>query len=197
MPKGVQKDMKLIRVPADLVSKLSEASNREGKPFFNYIIEALEQAVRAHELDGSLKEIVDFYNLMMIQKDAGLVITPSETLNKLIEKLYPKEKDLLHEIWFESGKWFGKYLLVKVKDEDSVKMFGEILRAVSWNLKDVEFKKGADTVTFKCISFTLSLENTVLLMKFIEGAMSTLGYETVSQEYLRGMIDMEFRKAEK
>jgi len=197
MPKGVQKGMKLIRVPDDLVSRLNEASNREGKPFFDYISEAFEQAVRAHEMSRSLKEIVDFYELMMMQKEAGLVVTPSDTLNKLIEKLYPKEKEILETIWFDSGVWYGKYLLVKVKDEDPVEMFGEMLKSISWHLKDVEFGKVTDAVTFRCVSFTLSLENTVLLMKFIEGVMSTLGYEPVSEDYLRGMIDIEFRKTGK
>jgi len=196
MPKGVPKGMKLIRAPDELVSRLGEASNREGKAFFDYITELLEQAVRAHEMNSSLKEIVDFYRLMMMQKDAGLVITPSETLNKLIERLYPREKELLQTIWFESGVWYGKYLLVKVRDGDPVETFGEILKATSWSLKDVNFEKGVNAVSFKCVSFTLSLENTVLLMKFIEGVMSTLGYETVSQDYLRGMIDIEFKKAE-
>jgi len=197
MPKGVRKGKKLVPAPEDLFSKLSEAANIAGKPFSSYVAEALEQVVRAHEMNRSLKEIVDFYELMMMQKEAGLVITPSETLNNLIERLYPKEKELLQTIWFDSGKWYGKYLLVKVRNEDQVEMFGEILKVTSWNLKDVEFKKDANGVTFRCISFTLSLENTVLLMKFIEGVMNTLGYEMVNQDHLRGMIRMEFRKSEK
>jgi len=197
MPKGVQKGTKLIRVPGGWVSKLSEASNREGKPFTNFLTETLEQAVRAQEMNCSLKEIVDFYKIMMMQKDAGLIVTPSETLNKLIEELYPKEKELLEGLWFESGKLYGKYLIAKAEDEDPVEIFGRTLKAIGWNLKDIEFKKEAGAVAFKCISFTLTLENTILLMKFIEGVMRTLGYETVSQDYLRGMIGIEFKKSEK
>jgi len=197
MPKGVVRGKKLIPAPEELFSKLSEASNVAGKPFTSYVNEALEQAIRAHGLNRSLKDIVDFYQLMMMQKEAGLVIIPSETLNILIKRLYPKEKELLETIWFDSGRWYGKYLLAKVKNGDQVETFGEILKAISWNLKDVEFKKESNAVTFRCISFTLSLENTVLLMKFIEGAMRTLGYEISNQDYMRGMIHMEFTKAEK
>lgn len=196
MPKGIQKGMKLIRAPEELVSKLNEASNREGKPFLGYIIEALEQAVRAHEMNCSIKEIVDFYELMMMQKEAGMVITPSETLNKLIKKLYRTDRGLLQELWFDSGGWYGKYLVAKVGEVDPVESFGEALKVTSWNLKDVEFKRDDDSIAFRCISFTLSVENTFLLMKFVEGVMSTLGYKVMNQDFMRGMINMEFKRVE-
>ena len=53
--------MRLIRAPDDLVNKLIEASNRQGKTLHDYITETFEQAVRADELDSSLKKIIDYY----------------------------------------------------------------------------------------------------------------------------------------
>ncbi|MFQ6095561.1 MAG: hypothetical protein ACE5NN_05410 [Candidatus Bathyarchaeia archaeon] len=192
MPKGIQKGMKLIRAPEDLVARLSEASNREGKPFLEYITEAFEQALRAHEMNRSVKEIVDFYELMMMQKDAGMVVTPSETLNGLIQRLYRSDKEFLQKLWFDSGRWYGKYLLAKVGDGDPVELFVEVLKVTGWNLKDAEFKRNDDSIVFRCISFTLSMENTVLLMKFVEGVMTTLGYEVTNRDCMRGMINLNF-----
>ena len=63
--------MRLIRVPDDLVSRLMIASNRRGEPLMQYITEILEQAVRAHELNSSLKEIVDSYEKEVVQKEAS------------------------------------------------------------------------------------------------------------------------------
>ncbi len=196
MPKGY-KGMKLIRAPEDLVSRLSEASNREGKSFIDFVTQALEQALRAHRMNRSLKEIVDFYKLIMMQKEAGLIIVPSETLNRLIEMLYPEKKEVLHEIWFDSGVLYGKYLAAKIKDEDPIVKLEEILKVIGWNLKEVEFKRmDGGSISFKCVSFTLPLEDTVLLMKFIEGVMNSLGYKPVKQDYLRGMIEMEFKRGD-
>ena len=196
MPKGIPKGMKLIRVPEDLVTRLNEAANLDGEPFLEYVIEALEQAVRAHQMDRSIKQVVDFYEFMMMQKDAGLMITPSETLNKLIDKLYSSDKEFLQKIWLDAGGWYGKYLLTKVKGGDHVELFGEVLKVTNWDLNDVEFKREGSSISLRCISFTMSIENTFLLMTFIEGVMNTLGYKTANQECMRGMINMDFERAE-
>lgn len=62
-------EMILIRAPNDLVKKLLDASNSQGRPFVDYVTEILEQAMRAHNLDSSLEEIVDFYERTMIRKE--------------------------------------------------------------------------------------------------------------------------------
>jgi hypothetical protein len=193
----LQKETKLVRVYSDLVAKLNEASNREGISFLDYVNSALEQAVRAHKMGHSLKDIVDFYEMMMMQREAGLVMVPSEVLNKITERFYPNEKNMLESIWYESGVWYGKYLLVKVRREDPIDVFGEMLKATGWSIKDVVFERRGDKLAFKCFSLMLSLENTALLMKFIVGVMETLGYEVISQNYLRGVIEIEFRKIAK
>jgi hypothetical protein len=193
----LQKETKLVRVYGDLVAKLNEASNREGVSFLDYINSALEQAVRAHKMGRSLKDIVDFYEMMMMQREAGLVMVPSEVLNRITERFYPNEKNMLESMWYESGVWYGKYLLVKVKREDPTDVFGEMLKATGWNIKDVVLERRGEKLTFKCFSLMLSLENTALLMRFIEGVMETLGYEVINQNYLRGVIEIEFRKTTK
>lgn len=196
MPKGIPKGMKLIRVPEDLVTRLNEAANLDGEPFLEYITEALEQAIRAHEMDRSIKQVVDFYEFMMMQKDAGLMITPSETLNKLIDKLYSSDKEFLQKLWLDAGGWYGKYLLAKVRDGDPVELFEEVLKVTNWDLNDVEFKRDNGSISLRCISFTMSIENTFLLMTFVEGVMNTLGYKTANQKCMRGMINMDFKPAE-
>ena len=60
--------MLLIRAPDDLIKKLIDASNSQGGPFVDYITEILKQAMRAHNLDSSLKEIIDFYERTMTPK---------------------------------------------------------------------------------------------------------------------------------
>lgn len=195
MPRNPRRETRLVRVYSDLVASLNEASNREGVSFLDYINDALEQAVRAHRMNCPLKRIVDFYEIMMMQREAGLIMIPSEILNRLIERFYPSEKDMLQEIWYDSGVWYGKYLLAKIKDGNPVEKFAEILRVTGWNIKDVVLEKHGENITFKCFSLMLTLENTVLLMRFIEGVMRTLGYEAAERSYLRGVIEIEFKKA--
>ncbi|MEM3174156.1 MAG: hypothetical protein QXU02_04625, partial [Candidatus Bathyarchaeia archaeon] len=86
MSRRPQRETKLVRVYGDLVVKLNEAANREGISFMEYINSVLEQALRAHKMGRSLRDIVDFYELMWMQREAGLIMVPYEVLNKIAER---------------------------------------------------------------------------------------------------------------
>ena len=94
--------MRLIRVPDDLVNKLTIASNRRGEPFIRYVTEILEQAVRADELDSTIKEMVDSYEKEVVQKEASRLeeaerveeSSVREVFERLLaEKLGPKMEE--------------------------------------------------------------------------------------------------------
>ncbi|MEM1997203.1 MAG: hypothetical protein QW702_04190 [Candidatus Bathyarchaeia archaeon] len=197
MSRRPQRETKLVRVYGDLVVKLNEAANREGISFMEYINSVLEQALRAHKMGRSLRDIVDFYELMWMQREAGLIMVPYEVLNKIAERFYPSEKETLENIWYESGVWYGKYLLVKVKDGDPAEVFVETLKSAGWDIKDVVFERHGRNAVFKCFSLTLSLENTALLSKFIEGVMEAIGYEILNKSHLRGVIEIDLKRLEK
>ena len=192
-----RRETKLIKVYGDLVTKLNEISNRVGIPFMEYVNSALEQAVRAGRLGKTLKEIVDSYERMLIQREAGLVLVPLEAFNRIVEKFYPGEGQFIESVWRESGTWYGKYLLVKVKNSDPLDVFRDMLKDSGWGFREVSLERRGGEGLLKCFSLTLSLENTKLLMNFIEGVIEALGYEIVGRSYLRGAIEIEFKSREK
>jgi len=195
--KGASKGAKLIRVPGELVSMLMEAANREGRTFYDYTVEALEQMLKAHEMKQSLKKMVEFYELMEIQRQARLALTPMDALNCLIARHYSEDKEALQQKWYESGEWYGKYLVVRLRDQDPVDVFKRLLAASRWDLDEVSVSKSDGAVQLRCVSFLLPLENTELLMRFLEGVMHSLGYEVRKRECMKGVITMEFEEREK
>ncbi|MHA1631788.1 MAG: hypothetical protein ACTSXC_03120 [Candidatus Freyarchaeota archaeon] len=194
MPKGVARERKLIAVPGELVRTLNEIANREGKPFHEYTVEALEQAVKANRMGRTLKEIVDFYRVMEVRKASGHVLIPRETLNLLIKKLYPKEGKNLRETWLEAGRWFGKFLAARIHGDEAVNLFIKTLTESEWELDEVKLEEKGDVLTLRLISFTMPEENTELLMNYVEGAMESLGYKTENKESMRGMITLNLQK---
>jgi len=194
LPKGVSKGKKLILVPSDLLARLMEISNREGKTFYGFVSEIFEQALRVYESECSLQDVVDFYELMETQRASGAVITPVDVLSYLIGKLYPSEREEMLKKWHESGQWYGKYLLTRFHDRNQVKTFGEILEASRWDLKEVHVEDDGEVVKLRCVSPLLPFENTELLVKFVEGVMRSLGYKTTKEDYLKGIILLEFEK---
>jgi len=192
LSKTSSKEKKLIRVPSDIVAKLNEAANRAGRSFYDYTSEVLEQALRASELGRPLKEIMDFFELMSVQRNAGLTITFSELLNYLISMLYPKEEKALHERWYEAGVWYGTYLQVKFRNKRTLDIFTKLLSESWWEINEVNLSKEEEGFVLRCVSFTLSLERTKLLMSFLEGVINSMEYEIVKKDCIRGMIILNF-----
>ena len=192
MSKGVAKGRKLIAVPSELVRELNEAANRAGVPFYEFTVEALEQAVKAGRMKRTLREIVDFCELMEVQRTAGFVVAPKEVLNYFVQRLYSTEGEQLREMWREVGEWYGKYLQARLQGEDVVEAFGRLVRVSFWDLDEFELKREGDMMVLRCVSFALSVEDTELLMSFVEGAMGSLGYELKKRDYVKGIVSMKF-----
>ncbi len=189
-----RKDKKLIMVSKDLVAQLLEIAGREGKSLSSFIHEVLEQVVRVYGMGRPLKDVVDFFEIMEALKSAGAVFTPTEVLRFLIGEVCPEGRETLQGKWYESGQWYGKFLITKFPDQ--VDALERLLRASRWDLDEVNVTRGENGVEMRCISMSLPLEETELLRKFIEGSMHSLGYETKKRDCMRGIIFLEFEKTD-
>lgn len=194
MPKGVSRAKKLTLVPTDLLERLMRISNREGKTFYSFMSEILEQALRVYESRHTLQEVVDFFELMETQKASGAVITPVDVLTYLIGEVYPSGKEALCERWYESGQWYGKYLLDRFHNQNQVEALGNILAVTRWDLKEVLVEEESEVVKVRCVSPLLPLQNTELLVRFVEGVMDSLGYKVKNEDFMRGIVLLEFQK---
>ncbi len=190
MSEGASREKKLIRAPSDLVSKLNEAANREGKTLYSYISEILEQAVRACEMKRSLKEIIDSYQVMEVHKEAGTIFTPKDIMEYLVGEVCNEKDETLERLWYQTGKWYGIYL--RERFNDSVEAFARLLREGRWDLNDVTVNHNEETLEFRCVSPFLSQERTLLIKKFMEGAMNSLGYKIQDHECFKGIIRVKF-----
>lgn len=186
------KDTKLIVVPSQLVQRLKAISGRKGISLSTLTSEALEQAVRAEESGASLEETVDLYRLHDVQRSSGAVQIPRSNLDAMIGELYQNRGDELLATWREAGRWYGEYLLARLGD-DALGFFKKALMAY-WNLDEVEILNEGFMVSFRFVSFKMSMELTELLISFVSGLMVALGYEMMEKDYLRGLAIIYYRK---
>jgi hypothetical protein len=184
------KGKRLIPVPETLLSGLMEASSKEGKPLNRYIEEALQQAVRIFEAGQDLKGMVRYFEILQSQKASGAVFTPLTVFDFLTNKVYATDKEKLLDMWFTSGKWYGKYLTEKF--ENPVQSLVDLLQAARWDLNEVDVKRIDGKIKFRCTSTALTKEGTELLLKFIEGALAGMEYKTVKSEFMKGLVIVEF-----
>jgi hypothetical protein len=170
-----------------------EIANSQGKPFYSFISEILEYALKVYRSGISLGDVVEFYEFMDIYQSLGAKIVSNEALNYFISKSYPKDSAILKQNWYEFGRLCGKELSVKYsKPLDVLEKF---LKVKEWELNEVSIVQKENRVNVKCISSILSAEVTELLASFIDGLMHELGYKKSAEERLKGIISLEYEKA--
>jgi hypothetical protein len=111
----------------------------------------------------------------------------------MIKTCCKNDAEQLQSLWYESGKWNGKYL--KEKFRDPVDAFRHFLELSRWDLNEVDVRVDGDSVKVRCVSTVMSVEGTALLAKYIEGVMNGLGYLTTKHsDVLKGMIILESKR---
>ena len=186
------KNTKLLVLPEELVDKLRAITIRKGVSLTNFAAEALEQAIRMEAIGGKLEDAIDIFNLYTVSQAAGAVHVPRTNFNAMIAELYRADREGLLDIWREAGRWYGEYMRAML-GEGALAFFRDYL-LVSWNLDEVNITRDGLLVTIKLVSFVMSLELTELLSIYIRGVMSSLGYELMEQDCLRGLTTLRFRE---
>ena len=186
------KGKKLVYISEDLLDKAAKVSRAEGVSLSKLIEGAVNEAVKVNELGYSSKQMAEFFNLLQTNRVLGGLFVPSGVLDYMIGKTFKDDAQQLQELWYESGRWNGKYL--KEKFSDPVAAFRDFLGLSRWDLNEVDVKADSNTVKVRCISTILSIEGTQLLARFIEGILNGMDYSTTKNSSLKGMIIIEFKK---
>ena len=189
-----KKEKKLMAVQGDLAQKIIEIANRKGMTVYSFTNEVLEQVINAESMNRSLEDIVELYRLREIDRDSGAVFVTTDILLYMVERLYQQEKEKLSERWYKSGRWYGKYLQIKVDDGKPLQMLERLLDACSCKSSEIRILRDGDKLSLNRLSPNESLEYTELFSKFLEGIIHSFGYETKKNDVSKGLIVLEFEK---
>jgi len=185
-------DTKLIPVPSELANQLRLLAGRMGVSVSSITTEALEQVLRADELESSVKDAVDILHMAQVHKGAGLVIFQRAGVKDLIKRLYDEDSEGLLTIWYRSGRWYAAYLSNRLNG--GVFNFFEQDLLVSWNLDESEIRVEDFVVDVRLTSFGMSPEFTELLVVYTKGFFEELGYMVSSEDVLSGLVSFKFIK---
>ena len=183
-------DTKLIPVPKPLANQLRLLAGRMGVSVSSITTEALEQVLRADELNANLRDAVDIFYMAQVHKGAGLINFQRAGVKDLIKRLYDDDPENLLDIWFRSGKWYAAYLSNKLNGDFFKFVEQDLL--VSWNLDESEIYVEDVVVIVRLTSFGMSHEFTELLVVYTKGFFEELGYVVSDEDVLSGLISFKF-----
>jgi len=186
---------RLVYLSEDLIREAMEIARREGKSLGVFVEEAVKIALLAKKLGYELKEVADLLEVTKANRILGGTFVPLNVFNYFIKVASKGKSVRFNEKWYESGRLHGRYL--KEKFEDPVRVFKAFLKASRWDLNDIDVINGQDSIKLRCFSTVLTDEGTKALLKYVEGAFHGMGYETIRSDHMRGMIILEFKKAQK
>ncbi len=184
------RNKKLVAISEDVLAQAIEASVKANSSPNKFIEDALKLAVQMNSLGVTSNELENLCELSRSYKLLGGDFVPLDVLTYLTHKAYDEDKETFLSKWYDSGVWYGKY--IKEKFNDPVEGFREFLLATCWSLSEVNVTFHKDFIKLICVSSVLSLEDTESLVKFIDGVMHGMRYQTNKTDYCKGIIAMEF-----
>jgi len=186
------KEKKLVYVPNDLLEEVTKYSRIKGVTITKFIEESLEQAVKVSRSGYDLQQLGEFFEVLHSQRVLGGAFMPLDVLTYLTNVASKDGMERLGTVWFESGRWHGRYL--KEKFADPVRALKIFLDASRWDLSEVEVKRDGVKAKIRCVSTVLSKEATEALSRYIEGMMDGIGYDVEHKDFLKGMILLQFKE---
>lgn len=186
---------KLVFVQADIVDKLMEISNREGRTLSSFVSDILSDIVRIYSDGGSIKDAVRSYMVASMNRSAGIILVPVNLMNSILARIGGEYLEEIYRDAYESGYWYGRY--ISVKFDNPLEAIRSLLSYILLTPTDISIEGDGGSILFRLISPNLSSETTKLLLSIFEGVMSALGYETDRAEYTKGIVIASFKKRDR
>jgi hypothetical protein len=186
------REKKLVYIPNDLLDEVAKYSKTRGVTISRFIEEAVEQAVKVSGAGYDLEQLGEFFEVMYSQRVLGGAFMPMDVLTYLTNVASKDGMERLGTVWFDSGRWHGRYL--KEKYPDPVRALKIFLEASRWDLSEVEVKSEGIRAKIRCVSTVLTSEATEALSRYIAGMMDGIGYEVEKNDFLKGMILLQFKQ---
>ena len=187
----MSKSKRLVYVSEDLIREAMEVARSEGKSLGTFVEESLNLSLSAKKMGYGLKEASELLGVIRANRILGGVFVPLDVFNRIVRVAYKAGGKRFKERWYQSGMLHGKYL--KERFENPIEAFKAFLEAARWDLSEVEVREEGDTVKIRCFSTVLTKEGTETLLRYVEGALHSMGYKTVKSDHLKGIIILEFK----
>lgn len=184
----------MLAADAKLANRIVELAKRRESTVFSMVNDILEEALRADQMGLSLSEIIDGRETLEKAMKMGFTFTVEKLLYDVVDLAYSKNKRGISEMWFDTGKWYGKYF--SNRSNDGVDAFSEAmdLMTIGKSVFNIEKTRG-DGIRVSCVGESFTPGFIEVYSLFIEGVFETFGMTLEEKENSEGIIRLRFKRS--
>lgn len=176
----------------DITERLSYLAQREGKPLYSIVNDLIERYLDLRNRGYELGEVLDsFYHTKMAQ-EIGWVVVPYDLFKHCVAELYGSAKDVLRQIYYNSGTGAGKY--VQSQGSNGIAALEKLEMQLNWNALKYDCTQIGNGLVVRLSNPFLQPEHMDLQSSFTEGYMREMGYLVVKKDVFEGFSVMTFSK---
>jgi hypothetical protein len=190
---GLDLERNFLAARKDFVVRVRDIAKKRNQTIYALVNEALEQLLRAEEMEVSLPEIVDGYYFFHLAQESGFTLTNESLLFHVLEKVFEEDSKSLTDMFYKTGEWLGKYCKVRFSGENQLLTIEKMVKNLFREITDFDITKNSDEILVQCIGSRIPNSYTTLLSTFIEGIMHTFEYSTIKRDVSKGIISLKFR----
>ena len=184
---------KMLAADEQLANKIAEMAKRRELTVYQTVNDILEQALRVEQMGLSLHDVVDEREMLEKAKRMGFTFTVEKLLYEVVDLAHNHSKKQLSDMWYETGRWYGKYF--SGRSDDGIDAFKEAMGLLTLgnSVFTIETSK-SDGVTVSCVGERFTPGFTEVYSLFMEGVFDTFGLELKEKENSKGIIRLRFEK---
>ena len=100
-----------VPVESETAQRLAAEASKRGKTLYSLTNEILDTALRVYGEGGSANEMFPAWKASRMWKDiSGTPFLPRRLIRKMVEGLYPRDREWLLQEWVEAGRELGDRL---------------------------------------------------------------------------------------
>lgn len=183
-----------VPVEAGTAQSLAAQASKKGKTLSSLTNEILDVALRIYREGGNADEIFPAWKASRMSKDfEGAPFVPSGLIRKIVERLYPKDREWLLQEWVTAGKELGDHLRLSYPTLEDLRagmsVINLLIEQQRFEVTRTSVANGRAEIRLR-VTTGLTPELAACGERLLVGVLSSYAFQTVKSHVADGIIEI-------
>lgn len=187
-----------ISIDERIADELSIEASKRNKTLYAFANESISAVLSVCKNGGNPSEVFAAWKLGKMLREIDAVPVLGNLLEKMIRKLYERDKDWLEKAWFDEGQRIGTYLQMSFDSLENlfsaIDEFSGLLPLKRIEVRRMSEPDGKSTFLLRVVGAGLSIEATSCAEQLIAGIVGTYSWSIRKSKISEGILELEISK---